>query len=371
MALDLRNQRVAETVSVEGIMSTPLFGQKVTPADRMFFTEQLELLLSTGVSLHAALVALSKQTTNSALRSLMEELSQDVMQGRPFSQALAQHPEVFSTTYVTLVGAAENGGFLHDVLRQLLEMEEKREELRSTLVAALSYPVFLAFFSFAVVAFILVFVFPKFGKMFVSIKDELPSTTLALMWASDALRHHWPVVLLGVLATVFLTRNWMLSSHGRRVVDGIKLNTPGLRTIFVPVYLVQMLRTMGLSLNNGVSLVDTLRCCRDIIDNTKVAEFLKDVEIRVQEGVDFSIAFREGVFLPPLVKQMIATGDETGSLGKVMIRVAAYYERELGKRLQKLSKTAEPVMLLVMGAIVGVLVSSLILPIFKLTRAVG
>ncbi len=337
----------------------------------MFFTEQLELLLSTGVTLHAALVSLSKQTTNPVLRTLMEELSQGVMQGRPFSQALAQHPEVFSSTYVTLVGAAENGGFLHDVLKQLLEMEEKREELRSTLVSALSYPVFLAFFSFAVVAFILVFVFPKFGKMFISIKDELPSTTLALMWASDVLRYHWAIVLGVTVAAVFLIRSWVRSSQGRQTLDLFKLRTPGLRNIFVPVYLVQMLRTMGLSLNNGVSLVDTLRCCRDIVENTIMRRFLKEVEDRVQEGADFSVAFKEGAFLPPLVKQMITTGDETGNLGKVMIRVADYYERELGKRLQKLSKTAEPVMLLIMGTIVGVLVSSLILPIFKLTRAVG
>ncbi len=348
----------------------PVFGAKVTATDRMFFTEQLELLLDTGVNLHAALETLTSQATNPAMKALLIELRDDVVQGMPFSQALSRHPDVFSLTYVTLIGAAENGGFLHEVLRQLLEMEEKRQELRSTLVGALSYPVFLAAFSLAVVVFILVFVFPKFGKMFVSIQDQLPATTLGLMWASDLIRHQWPAVVGSSLAGSYLIYRWKNGVAGRRLLDSIKLHGRGFRGIFVPVYLVQTLRTMGMSIGNGVSLVDTLRSCRDIVDNTIVRQFLENVEGRVREGGDFSSAFQEGPFIPPLVKQMISTGDETGNLDKVMLRIALYYERELEKRLQKLSRIAEPFMLLVMGAIVGVLVSSLILPIFKLTRAV-
>lgn len=370
MALDFRDAAAVKPPA-GSLMARPMFRAKVTATERMFFTEQLELLLDTGVNLHAALDALRTQTSSPALRELLDQLASDVSQGQTFSQALAKHPDVFSITYVTLVGAAENGGFLHEVLRQLLEMEEKRNELRGTLTSALSYPVFLAFFSTIVVAFILVFVFPKFGKLFIKIQDQLPPTTKVLMWVSDLLIQQWPALLAGGAVIFVLLRRWLASAYGRLQVDRIKLYAPGLRGIFVPVYLIQTLRTMGLSLNNGVSVVDTLRGCRDIVNNSRVSGFLKDVEDRVKEGANFSTAFREGGFLPPLVKRMIATGDETGNLGKVMIRIAEYYERELGKRLQKFSKIAEPMMLLVMGAIVGVLVSSLILPIFKLTRAVG
>ncbi|MFK8030347.1 MAG: type II secretion system F family protein [Gammaproteobacteria bacterium] len=370
MALDIQEVSTAQNPPAD-LLSGSVFGQKVGTADRLFFTEQLELLLSTGVNLHEALDALGNQATNPAFKKLLAEISSDVLQGRPFSQSLSKHPEVFSSTYITLIAAAENGGFLHEVLSQLLEMEEKKEELRSTVVGALSYPLFLAVFSLAVVAFILVFVFPKFGKMFVSIQDELPSTTLALMWASDMLRHRWHLILGIVVTAAFFIRAWYLGPAGRRSVDSFKLRMPGLSSIFVSVYLVQALRTMGTSLNNGVSLVDTLSSCKEVVDNTVLRMFLAKVESHVKDGVSFSKAFAEGEFLPPLVVQMITTGDSTGNLGKVMIRIADYYERELGKKLQKLSKIAEPLMLLVMGTMVGILVSSLILPIFKLTRSVG
>ncbi len=371
MALDLRQHEATASSTKKASAGAALFAPQVTDTDRLFFTEQLALLLETGVNLHAALEALRDQVSGPALAALLAALAEEVAQGKPFSDALSKHPEVFSTTYVNLIAAAENGGFLHEVLGQLLEMEEKRAQLRSTLMSALSYPLFLAFFSTAVVAFVLVVVFPKFGKLFVSIQDQLPPSTLFLMWVSDTLRHNWAVVLGAATATVLLVRRLLGSAAGRARVDHFKLNAPLLRDIFVPVYLVQVLRTMGLSLGNGVSLVDTLRGCRDIVANESVRRFLTVVEGRVREGANFSTAFAEGRFLPPLVKRMVTTGDETGNLARVLGRVADHYERELGKRLQKVSKIAEPLMLLIMGGVVGILVSSLILPIFKLTRAVG
>ncbi len=348
-----------------------LFAPKVTTSERLFFTQQLALLLETGVSLHGALEALAQQSGKGALGDMLRKIAEDVSTGKPFSQALAAHPDVFTSSYVNLIGAAENGGFLHEVLDQLMELEEKREEMRQTLVSAASYPGFLLFFSIAVVLFILWVVFPKFGQMFVSIYDQLPNTTKSLMWLSDVLRYQWHFVLGGVVTTVLLLRTWLKSSSGGTAIDRMRLYAPGLRAIFVPVYLIQMLRTMGLSLNHGISVVDTLRGCKDIVNNRVVAQFLDNVEGAVTEGQPFAHAFTRGDFLPPLVTRMIVTGDETGNLGKVMIRVAQHYERELAARLDRASKVAEPLMLLIMGAMVGVIVSALILPIFKLTRAVG
>ena len=368
MALDIpRPSESDASVSSFGA----LFAPKVTASDRRFFTEQLALLLETGVSLHGALEALAQQSGKGALGDLLRKLADDVATGKPFSQALASQPEVFTSSYVNLIGAAENGGFLHEVLEQLMELEEKREAMRHTLVSAASYPAFLLFFSIAVVLFILWVVFPKFGQMFVSIYDQLPNTTKGLMWLSDVLRYQWHFVLGSVVGVVLLVRTWLRSPMGAIAADRVKLHTPGLRAIFVPVYLIQMLRTMGLSLNHGISVVDTLRGCKDIVSNRAIARFLDEVEEAVMQGQPFAHAFTRADFLPPLVTRMIITGDETGNLGKVMIRVAQHYERELATRLDRASKVAEPLMLLIMGAMVGVIVSALILPIFKLTRAVG
>ncbi|MEM6639645.1 MAG: type II secretion system F family protein [Pseudomonadota bacterium] len=349
----------------------PLFAGKVNGADRRFVTEQLTLLLETGAGLHGALETLSGQADKPALAEMLQKLSDDVADGKPFSEALRGFPLVFDDSYTNLIAAAEQGGFLPDVLQELLELDERRAELQSSLAGAAAYPTFLLVFSFAVVLFILWFVFPKFGDMFGRIKDDLPNTTRVLLAMSDVLRNQWPWLLMGMVAMGLSMRLWLKSDAGRRFVDRAKLRVPGLHQVFIPVYLIRILRPMGLALNHGVSMVDALRSCKGAVSNRIVTDFLAQVEADVLEGKRFAVAFAKGTFMPSLVLDMLRTGDETGNLAKVMLRVATHYERLVEKQLQRVSKIAEPLMLLVMGGLVGVIVSALILPIFKLTRAVG
>lgn len=348
-------------------------GQNRAPraTDRMFFTEQLALLLETGESLYGALTTIVKQTENAKMRRIVEQVAQDISEGQSFAYALSQHQQIFSSTYVNLIGASEAGGFMHEVLQQLLTMDKKREELRSTLISAATYPAFLITFSLAVVVFVLVVVFPKFGAMFTSIYDQLPMSTKALMSLSDLLRQNWWMVLGGLVAGFMLLRQWLISDSGRSRVDRWQLYVPGIRDIFTQIYLVQSLQVMSLSLLNGVSVMDSLESCRDVVKNSLFRKLISRVEEQVQAGAGVAAGFAEAEFLPALAKHMITTGEQTGNLGKVMGRIADYYEAQLTKKLDALSKLAEPIMLLVMGVIVGVLVSSLILPIFKLSRAVS
>lgn len=343
----------------------------MTARERMFFTEQLALLVETGATLQQALRTISEQAQRPPVKSLLEAIATRISEGATFSQALSDYPDSFSTTYVSLVAASEDGGFLDKVLLQLLQMEEKREELRTTVYSALSYPIFLIVFSIAVVAFVLVVVFPKFGAMFTAIYDQLPATTRGLMWFSDVLRAYWIPIVAGIAGLALLIRQWAISEPGREAIDRSSLAIPGVKDVFIQVYLVQSLRVMSLSLSNGVSLVDTLASCKDVVRNRVFRRLFATVETRVQQGAGIAAGFREDKVLPPLVQQMIVTGEESGNLPKVMGRMADFYERELSKKLATLSKMAEPIMLMVMGLVVGILVSSLILPIFKLSRAVS
>ncbi len=343
---------------------------KITMQDRMFFTEQLSLLLETGASLHEALSALKLQSESLAMKRLVDSLMNDIAEGKSFSMALSSHPDVFSSTYINLISASESGGFMHEVLAQLLEMDEKREQLRNTLVSAFSYPLFLIAFSVAVVVFVLVVVFPKFSDMFSQIYDQLPTTTKFLMGTSDLFIQHWMPILMGLLLLIIGFNYWLKSSQGIRMMDQFKLNAPVIKVVFIQLYLVQSLRVMSLSLQHGVSVPDTLRACKDVVSNNIYQEFISRVENMVQQGSGISLAFSNTPFIPPIVEQMIATGEDAGRLPQVMSRIADHYERELSRRLTALSKLAEPMMLLVMGLVVGILVSSLILPIFKLSRAV-
>jgi len=158
---------------------------------------------------------------------------------------------------------------------------------------------------------------------------------------------------------------------GSHALDNLKVRVVFVRTIFLQIYLTQSLRVLGLSLANGVSVMDALSSCRDVVSNRIFRQFITEVEGKVKEGAGFSAAFQEADFIPPTVRQMVTTGEESGNLAHVLGRIADYYERELGRRLATFSRVIEPVMLLVMGVVVGLIVSSLILPIFKLSRAVG
>jgi type II secretory pathway component PulF len=347
------------------------FGKPISDKERKFFTGQLALLLETGTSMQLSLQALKKQLANPAMILMVDQLLADIEDGRQFSFALGRHPEVFSNTYVNLIAASEDGGFMHEVLEQLLIMDEKRENLRQTVSSALSYPIFLLVFALSVVIFVLVVVFPKFADLFSQIQDQLPVTTVFLMATSEVLKQYW-MLIVGGLAIIFVAfKFWSKTEQGIEKLDWAKLNSPLIGGIFTQLYLVHSLRVLSMSLNNGVGILDSLRACKEVVSNQIFRQLIANVEDNVARGNGVAAGFEGSSFIPPIVEQMINTGENTGNLPKVLSRLSDHFETELSSKLQALSRLAEPVMLLVMGGVVGLIVSSLILPIFKLSRAVG
>ncbi|MCK6390198.1 MAG: type II secretion system F family protein [Azonexus sp.] len=339
--------------------------------ERMVFTERLLLLLETGVSLLEALQAMNQQAEQPGLNRIILALAETINEGKTFAVALSLHPEMFSSTYVSLVAAAEEGGFLPEVLQQLLDMDEKAAQLRSTLISTLSYPAFLIVFSIAVVVFVLVVIFPKFEDLFSGIRDQLPLSTLMLMAASNFLRQYALQIVAGLALAVWALIAWMRSPEGRRIVDQLKLRLPLVGDLYARIYLSKTLGVLGLSLSNGVPITIALKACQDVVGNAAFGAFIEDVRTRVNDGRGIAAGFQNAHFVPPMVRQMIATGEQTGNLGKVMSRIAVFYEREISKKVTLMSKAVEPVMLLVMGVVVGVIVASLILPIFKLSSSIS
>lgn len=375
MAIDLKSPLKA-TVSQSGTQKRKLnpvvFGSKrIGLTDRMVFSERLALLIQTGVSLLEALRAMEHQTEQPAVAAVIAELAKSISEGKSFSVALAAHPSMFSTPYISLVSAAEEGGFLGAVLDQLQQMDEKAIHLRSNVISTLSYPAFLISFSIAVIVFVLMFIFPKFEDLFSSIQKELPPTTIVLLATSRFLIVYWPHVLGAFAVFVWALLAWIKSARGRIYVDRLKIGMPIVGHIYVMGALVQLLGVLGLSLSNGVPITVALKACQDVVKNSVFGAFIEDVRNHVNEGRGISIGFTQAAFIPPMVKQMVTTGENTGNLGLVLTRIAAFYEKDINKRIQIISKAVEPIMLLVMGVVVGLIVASLILPIFKLSRAAG
>lgn len=373
MAIDLTAARSGSATSkplASRQLQLPFLRPRVSRSDRKFFTEQLALLLETGTSLVAGLDLINEQAPAPALKEAVEAIAEAVREGSTFSAALRTQPEAFPSTYATLIEASEQGGYMERVLRHLLEMEESREDLQATLVAAFTYPAFLIAFSIGVVIFILGVVFPKFATLFTSIADQLPATTKFLMVASVVVSQHGGLLLLAVLGTI-AGLAWFATRPGATVaIYSFVERLPGVRNLILQFYLVQSMRLLSLSLGNGVTLVNALEACDGAVKSPRFNAFIKRLRDRVTEGKDFSGGFEEAEFVPPLARQMIATGEQSGKLELVTRRIADHYQVQLERRLTALSKMVEPVMLLVMGVVVGLIVSSLILPIFKLSRAV-
>lgn len=379
MALELNasataNKRpAAEQTSIKKKVSlASLLGRrsKIAVKDRLFFTEQLALLLDSGMPTHSALQLVARQTVNPRLAAAIGQIADDVAGGSSLSGAMQQHPDIFSISYTRLVEASEGGGYLSKVLVQLQRADERNQALRNTLVSAFTYPVILLVFSAAVVIFVLVYVFPKFSELFVGLGDDLPATTRVLMSVSDVLINHWMLTLIVLTALIAAFEAWRNSASGRALFDLAKLRIPGIRTIYQRFYMSQVMRVMGLSISNGVSVVDTLESCRETVANEQLRAEYATLGQRVQEGGRLSDAFRQLDSVPQLAKEMITTAEESGNLGPVATRIASYYEEELNRLLEGFSKIAEPVMLIVMGAVVGLIVSSLLLPVFKLSQTI-
>ncbi|SJM94532.1 putative Type IV pilus biogenesis protein PilC [Crenothrix polyspora] len=372
MALEINQKNSTIVVKTDaGKVKLP-FGdaKKVADKDRMFFIEQLALMLETGSDLHTSLNVLMKQTDNAELARVIKALCDDISEGKTFSFALAKHPQVFSTTYTSLIAASESGGYIRRILEHLLIMEKQRQALRDTLISAMSYPAFLMVFSLGMVVFILAVVFPKFGTLFTSIQDQLPITTLYLMAISRIITHYWWGIVPGCFGLIAVFSQLIKSEKGRVLIDELKLTTPFIKHIFLKIYLIQMMRILALSLKSGVNLLDALVLTKDVVQNIGFIRFVETLIKDVTEGRKLAYGFNHSGIIPPIVKQMITTGEETGNLALVSDRIADYFQQDLEKLLKLLTKAIEPIMLLVMGVVVGVLVSSLILPIFKLSHAV-
>ena len=348
-----------------------LFGKKAGIQDRMVFTERLALMIDTGSPLFDSLGTIKKGITNPLVEESIDRIENSIDNGGSFALALSQEQELFDAPYVNLVAAGEKGGFLPQVLKQLHTADKKRSELSSVVRNALFYPAFLLFFSVAVVVFVLLVVFPKFEEMFAGLGDNLPLSTRVLMQASHFMMEYWVAIAVATVALLSILVIWSKKPAAKAWSDQMKLRIPIIRDIVIQYYLLQTLRVLSLSIGNGVNVLDAIRGCRDIIDNSIYQRFLDETAEAVEYGAGVSAGFNASPLIPDMVKQMVTTGDQTGNLATVMSRIAEHYEVDLNKRIVAMSKLAEPIMLLIMGAFVGLMVSSLILPIFQLSRAVN
>jgi len=369
MAISFNHKRPsAASKSLQPLPGFSYFAEPVKPGELIFFTSQLSLMLEIGTPLNSALKAIGNQTENVTFKAVIQAMFLDIEEGRQLSYAMRQHPKVFDNTFVGMIRGGESGGFLTNILDRLVEAQEKRQALKTQLRTALTYPTFLSIIGFFVIVFIMVSVLPKFTAFFEGKESILPFTTRFLMTMSASIREYWWVYILCIAGLVISLKFFKESKAGRILIDRFFVSAPLIAGLSNKIYTCDLLRTLGNLMESHVPLLEALEVTRGSIRNQYFRDFVNQIMEHVRQGGRFSQPFATYPYILETVKQMVATGEEAGNLPKVMLRLARFYDTEVDQELKTLSALIEPIALIVMGVVVAVIVSSIILPLFKLSQ---
>jgi type II secretory pathway component PulF len=344
--------------------------KRISTRELIFFSGQLSLMIEIGTPLNVGLSSIAIQIKNPVFKQAITDIVADVEEGALLSTAMGKYPKIFSDVYVSLIKAGENSGELKDMLDRAVLVQEKQEKFLDTLKKAMTYPLILCCVSVAVVIFLLTFVFPRFAVLFEEIEDILPASTKVLLYLSKSIRSSWlfAAILVGISVGGIYT--FAKSTKGRLLIDKLKMSLPVVDKLFIRIYLVQMMRTLGFLMVCNVPLMEALQITRRGANNLIFVQFIDKTTRNLEEGRGMSLAFIESAFIPESAKQIVKTGEETQNIAKVMLRLSDYYEQEIDDQMKKFATIIEPALLIVMGVVVGGIVMSLILPIFKLSKMV-
>ncbi len=337
--------------------------------DVIFFTSQLMVMVETGVSLADALKGCRSPKNSPAFAKALDSVIEQVEGGSRFSAAMAEHPRIFTPLLVSLVRASEASGAMGTMLQRASEYLVAQRDLAKKIRGAVTYPIAMLLFAGGVTVFLMTFVLPKFAAIYAGREAALPKATQFLLGLSGHIKSSWPYVL-GGLVVVSGGLAWHLrTAKGRRHLDWVKLHLPLIGGMFQRTYLARSLRTLGTMINSGVTMLEAVELTKAACGNAFFEDLWGKVHGELQHGKSLSDVLGEHAFVPGSIVQMIRAGERSGKLGPVLERVSNYSEAELAVAVKAATAMLEPIIITVLGAVIGGLVISLLLPIFTISRA--
>lgn len=340
---------------------------KVKTKDVTVFTRQFATMINAGLPLVKCLSILSEQTESPVLTEVIVDVQHEVEMGRSLSEALSKHPDVFSDLYTSMVKAGEIGGVLDDVLLRIATTLESEALIRSKIKSALTYPIAMFAISILLLVVMLVFVVPSFEKMFKEIGATLPLLTRLVMGLSHFLLS-WMgmLVIAALIGGVIYLRRWVKTPKGRRKYDALKLKLPVFGNLIHKMSLSRFSRTLGTLVASGVPILQALEITSKTVGNVLVAEAVDNVRAGVKEGESIARPLSQSPLFPPMVTQMLAIGEETGALDTMLNKVSDFYDSEVSTTVDAMTSLLEPILIVFLGLVVGIIVLSLYMPIFSL-----
>jgi type IV pilus assembly protein PilC len=349
----------------------PAFGKGVTTRDVVIFTRQFATMINAGLPLVQSLSILANQTENKVLKEVTKQVVYDVEAGNTLADALRKHPKAFSDLYVNMVAAGEAGGILDTILLRLATFLEKNDALVRKVKGAMIYPGVIMSVAVAAIAILLVFVIPTFQEMFASVNLELPLPTRIVINASSFLTHWWWAIILVAVGAVFAVRQYYATADGRKQIDRALLNAPILGDVLRKSAVSRFTRTLGTLISSGVSILDGLEITAKTAGNRIIHDAVMQSRQSIAGGETIAGPLEQSGVFPPMVISMVAVGEQTGGLDEMLSKIADFYDEEVDVAVSAMMAMMEPLMIVVLGVVVGGMVVAMYLPIFDMVNAAG
>jgi len=352
----------------EASLQGGLFPKRVSKKEIIYVTSQLSIMLDTGITLSSALEGIVEQEPNPTFRKILGELRDVVEGGEDFSSALARYPKLFDKTYVSLVKASEATGTLGAMLERIAAYLRKEVETRGRVRAAMAYPAVMMILACGVTIFLLTYILPKFTPLFKSKGTELPGPTIMMMAVSETMLHYW---YLWLIAFVLLITGFLYGKRtapGRKAFDWLKISVPIVGPVSRKVTISRSIRTLGTMIASGVPIMDSIKLAGEVSGNYYYEKLWEHVLDEVTGGKRICEVLHGNPLFPYVLVQMIAAGEEAGKLDSVLEKVSSYYDHEVETSIKAATSLIEPIMIAVMGLVVGTIGLALLLPIFSLSK---
>jgi general secretion pathway protein F len=355
----------------QGGLSRLLSFERVKPAEIHVFTRQLATLIGAGIPLDTALNSIIEQAGNPSAKRIVAQLKESVSEGETLSRSMQAFPRIFSNMYVNMVRAGEASGALDKVLGKLADFGEKQEALKARLRAALVYPAFMAVIGVGILFVLITYVVPKITRAFDQMEQALPLPTTILIAVSSFLQNYWVFLLLALVGGYILFKILVRQKTGKYVWDLVKLNIPIIGGVVRKAIVTRFSSTLESLLASGVEIIDALEIVKRIIDNTHVSQVIDQVIDDVNKGRSMVNGLSGATWIQPMFVQMIAIGESSGQLEEMLGKVAEASERDVESAVFGLTSLIEPIMIVSMGLVVGLIVLSILLPIFEMNQMIG
>ena len=339
--------------------------------DFIVFLRQFSSLMNAGILLVDALDLLAAQSTSLALKEALEEISEEVREGVPLSEAMAKKPKLFPELLIHMIHSAEVSGRLEEVLQQMADYYEKQHRIKQKISTAMTYPIVVGVLALLITAFLLVFIVPIFGDMFASMGSELPAITQIVLTLSGLLQRYWWLVLLGIGGLVAVVIQLGKKDQVAYVFDVLQLKVPILGTFIQKTLLARMTQTLSSLINSSVPILQAIEVTSKVVGNRVVEQVLLQAQKDVEQGESLAKPMVDHWFFPPLIIQMIQVGESSGELDEMLKKVSEIYDQEVQEASDKLQALIEPVMIIFLSGVVGVIVLSIVVPMFSMFETFG